>query len=147
MQTEAKWKLEVWRNTLGMFVRADNATGDDVASAEEEPHRDGGFIREETQTLHEHAERGRWWDTSHCRWKMLLSNVTFEIQELQSVYLSPCNQTDENGFHFITWDSLYQTSQSSVWSHKRFSTTLITYTVLLETYKQTLMCTIDALQL
>lgn len=41
------------------FTCADSATGDDMASTEEEPHGDCGFIREGTQTLHELVERGR----------------------------------------------------------------------------------------
>lgn len=42
-------------------MHADNATGDDVASTQEDAHRDGHFIWEETQTLHELAERRRRW--------------------------------------------------------------------------------------
>lgn len=39
-----------------MVVGADRPAGDDVAGSEAEPHRDGGLIREETQTLHEPVE-------------------------------------------------------------------------------------------
>lgn len=39
-----------------MFVDVDCTAGDDMACIKAEPHRDGGLIREDTQTLHEPAE-------------------------------------------------------------------------------------------
>lgn len=39
-----------------MFVGVDYTAGDDVACIKAEPHRDGGLIREDSQTLHEPAE-------------------------------------------------------------------------------------------
>lgn len=42
-----------------MFLGADCTAGDDMARTEAEPHRNGSFVREDAQTLHEPVERRR----------------------------------------------------------------------------------------
>lgn len=44
--------------SLAVFVAvgADRTAGDDVASAEAQPHRNGSLVREDPQTLHEAVE-------------------------------------------------------------------------------------------